>query len=207
MHPVRSALLTLAALLAASSASGQVLGLPVINSGIRTGIGIAGDVGFANSDYPKGTTFGATGILGAGVFGATATVASYDPSANGNNVSSYGGTLNLRVAGVPLAPVSLTFQAGYGYWKIADQGVHHIPIGFGLAFRIPTPVVSLTPWIAPRTDIRSANDTKAKFAVSAGFELGFVFGLGARVTYDWISEGNGQRPGIWGIGAHWMFGL
>lgn len=207
MHPVRSALLTLAALLAGSTASAQVKGLPVINSGIRSGIGIAGDVGFADSDYGKGTTFGATGILGAGIFGATATVASYDPTGNGGKISSYGGTLNLRVIGVPLAPISLTFQTGYGYWKIADQGFHHVPVGLGLAFRIPTPAFSLTPWIAPRADIQHASETRSKFAVSAGVDLGFVFGLGARVTYDWVNESNGVRPGIWGIGAHWMFGL
>jgi hypothetical protein len=207
MHPVRSALLTLAALLAASSAQAQVLGLPVINSGVRAGIGISGDVGFANSDYGEGTTFGATGILGVGVFGLTATVASYDPTGNGGKISSYGGTANLRVIGVPLAPISLTFQTGYGHWKIANQGFDHIPVGLGLAFRIPTPGFSLKPWIAPRADIQHANETKAKFGVSAGVELGFVFGLGAQVTYDWTNQGNGLRPGIWGIGAHWMFGL
>lgn len=207
MRYTRTTLFTLVALLAASSARAQVLGLPVINSGIGTGIGIAGDVGFANSDYGKATTFGATGSVGAGPFGATLTLASSDPSGDGGKISTYGGTLNLKVIGVPLAPISVTLQAGYGHWKVADQGVDHIPIGVGIAFRIPTPAFSLKPWIAPRVDIVHAGETRSKFGVSAGVLLGFTFGLGARVTYDWVNEGNGVRPGIWGIGAQWTFGL
>lgn len=207
MRPVRTALMTLAALLAVATAEAQVRGLPVINSGISSGIGIAGDVGFANSDYGKGTTFGATGMLGAGPFGATVTLASFDPSGDGGSVSTYGGTLNLKLIGVPLAPISVTLQAGYGHWKVAEQSVDHVPIGVGVAFRIPTPGFSLKPWIAPRVDIQHAGETRSKFGVSAGVELGFAFGLGARVSYDWVNQGEGNRPGIWGVGAFWTFGL
>ncbi len=205
---LRNALIAsaLAILAASSAARAQVLGLPVINSGVHTGIGIEGDVGFSNADAGKATTFGATGIFGVGPFGVTATVASTNPSADGvGNISSYGGTLNLRVFGLPLAPVSVTMQAGYGHWKVGGQGFDHIPIGVGFAFRIPTPAFSLKPWIAPRVDLQHGNGSRAKFGVSAGIDLGTLAGFGVRTSYDWVNQGNGVRPGIFGLGLQWVF--
>ena len=206
MRPFRSVLLTLALLSAASTARAQVLGLPVVNSGVSTGVGIAVDVGFPNEDYGSGTGFGATGIFGVGPFGLTATVASFDPSAAGDNVTSYGGTLNLKMLGAPLAPISVTLQAGYAHWKIADAGFDHVPIGIGVAFRIPTPAFSVKPWIAPRIDIlRGPGPDREDFGVSAGVELGLAGGLGVRFTYDWISRDSGAHPGIFGVGAQYVF--
>lgn len=202
-----SPVLALAALAAAAPAvHAQAFGLPVINSGVHTGIGIAGDVGFANADYGKGTTFGGTGSIGFGPVGFTATVASYNPKAAGaDNVTSYGGTANLRVFGLPLAPISITAQAGYAHAKSGGQGFDHIPLGVGIAFRIPTPAFSLKPWIAPRIDIRHGSETRTKFGISAGVELGTLAGFGVRATYDWLKEDNGVRPSIFGLGATWNF--
>jgi len=199
------ALTAVAALAAAPAAHAQALGLPVINSGIHTGIGIAGDVGFANSDFGKGTTFGATGMLGVGPIGFTATVASYNPKAPGNSITSYGGTANLRIFGLPLAPISITAQAGFAHAKVGGQGYDHLPIGIGIAFRIPTPAFSLKPWIAPRVDIVHASQTRTKFGISAGLDLGTLAGLGVRASYDWLKEDNGVRPGIFGLGLLWSF--
>ncbi|MEO8030011.1 MAG: outer membrane beta-barrel protein [Gemmatimonadota bacterium] len=195
----------LAILAAASAAQAQVVGLPVINSGVHTGIGIAGDVGFGNADAGKGTTFGATGMIGFGPVGFTATVASYNPKAAGDNVTSYGGTANLRVFGLPLAPISLTLQAGYAHAKFGDQGYDHIPIGLGLAFRVPTPAFSVKPWIAPRVDLQHFDGTKAKFGLSAGVEVGTLSGFGVRASYDWVNQGDGVRPGVFGLGLQWVF--
>jgi opacity protein-like surface antigen len=205
MRPVRTALVTLTLLAAASSARAQVVGLPVTNSGIFTGLGIRGEAGVANSDYPKGTTFGITGILGTGPFGVTATYANYNPDAAGDNISTYGGTANLRVFGGGLSPLSVTFQAGYGHAKVLGQGYDHFPVGVGFAFKIPTPVLSLKPWVAPRADVQHGSETKTKFGASAGVEFSLLSGFGGQVSYDWVDQGNGLKPGIWGVALQWVF--
>ena len=205
MRPVRIALLSLSLLATTSVARAQVRGLPVINSGISAGLGVRGEAGFANSDYPKGTTYGITGILGTGPFGVTATYASFNPEAAGDNVSTYGGTANLRVFGGGLSPFSATFQAGYGHAKIGGQGFDHFPVGLGLAFKIPTPVLSLKPWIAPRADFQHGSETETKFGASAGVEFSLLSGFGGVVSYDWVDQGGGQKPGIWGVALQWVF--
>ncbi len=211
MRPVRTVLVALTLLAAAVPVRAQVVGLPVTNSGIFTGLGIRGEAGFANSDYPKGTTYGITGILGTGPFGVTATYASYNPEAAGDNISSYGGTANLRVFGGGLSPFSATFQAGYGHAKIQGTGYDHFPVGVGFAFKIPTPVLSLKPWVAPRADFQHGQfggvdkETKTKFGVSAGVEFSLLSGFGGQVSYDWVDQGGGLKPGIWGVGLQWVF--
>src|SRR5262245_15686986 len=91
-------------------ATGQVDGLPVRNAGVGTGIGIAADVGFPNADMGKGTAFGATGFVGLGPLGVTASVSRWNPAGDGDALTSVGATLNLKVFGGPLIPLSLTMQ-------------------------------------------------------------------------------------------------
>jgi len=190
----------------------QVLGIPVRNAGVTTGIGIAGEVGFPNSDFGKGKAFGASGQIGLGPIGFTASVASYDPKGAGDKITSLGATANFKVFGGPLIPFSVTLQGGAGYWDEDEVGgkvkYWHFPVGLGLGLNIPNPVLAIRPWIAPRLDVlresNGSSETSTDFGISGGVDLNLLSGLGFRASYDWVSH-EGQHPAVFAVGAHYVF--
>jgi hypothetical protein len=211
-HLATAAALVLA-LGGASAGSAQVLGLPVYNSGIPTGLGVYGDVAFPNNAAGDGHTFAATGRLGVSRIGVTATIASFNPGGPDNTLTSVGATGNYKLLGGPLIPFSATLQGGIGYGKLGSgtTGVKtwHFPIGLGLGITIPNPALAIKPWIAPRIDlvhksVGSTSDTDSNFGVSAGVELNFLTGFGVHAAYDRIFV-TGDDPGIFAIGAHYGF--
>src|SRR5882762_8720642 len=114
--------LALGLVLGPSRAGAQVRGIPVYNSGIASGIAIYGDVGFSNADAGKGTAFGVSGRAGFGPLGATATLSTFNPNGPGSSDVSVGATLNYKLFGGPLVPLSVTLQGGIGYSK-PDTGL------------------------------------------------------------------------------------
>jgi len=203
-------------LLAAGSAAAQVLGVPVYNRGVSSGIGIQADVAFPNVDYGKGTAFAGTGAVGLGPLGLTASIASYKPK-GGASTTSVGGSVNFKVFGGPLVPLSVNLQAGAGYFKekVTDIKNLRIPVGIGFALKIPSPAVSLKPWIAPRVDfarrsggLLPTSDSQTNFAFSAGLDLDLLSGLGFQAAYDWTRVKNSSlRPSTIALGAHYQFKL
>lgn len=210
-----------AALVAASApAAAQVRGIPVYNGGISSGLGLYGDLGFTNTAGGKGFAYAGTGRLGFGALGLTISVGSFNLDGPVPSRATYGATGNLRVFGGPLIPLSVTLQAGYGHiagytapgGSVTAFGEDHFPIGLGLGVKIPNPVLTIRPWIAPRVDIvrakagafgSSASSTDANFAVSGGLDFNTISGIGLQVSYDRVWAGNGVNPGIFGIGAHY----
>jgi len=75
---------------AVPEAQAQVRGLPVYNNGVPSGIALYGDVGFPDEEAGKGTAFGVSGRAGFGAFGATATLATFNPDSAGDNDVSLG---------------------------------------------------------------------------------------------------------------------
>ena len=204
-----------ASLLAAGSAAAQVLGVPVYNRGVSSGIGIQADVAFPNQDYGKGTAFAGTGSVGLGPLGLTAIIGSYKPK-GGVSTTSVGGTVNFKVFGGPLVPLTVNLQAGAGYFKEKLTDIKHlrIPVGVGFALKIPSPAVSLKPWIAPRVEFDRTSggllptDTQTNFAFSAGLDLDLLSGLGFQAAYDWTRVKNSSlRPSTIALGAHYQFKL
>ena len=100
-----------------SPVGAQVRGIPVYNNGIPTGIAVYGDVGFPDEQAGKGTAFAVSGRAGFGPFGATAMLATFNPEGPGDNDVSVGATLNYKIFGGPLIPLSVTLQGGIGYSK------------------------------------------------------------------------------------------
>ena len=200
---------------AARAASAQVRGIPVYNSGIPTGIGLYGDVGFPNEDAGKGRALALSGRLGTGRFGATAILSTFDPDDAGDNNLSVGGTLNYRLFGGPLVPLSVTLQGGIGYSK-PNSGLlptdevdeFRYPIGVGFALIIPNPSLAIKPWIAPRVDIvhssGTVSDTESNFGLGGGLELNLLNGLGFHAAYDRVFT-DGADPSVYGVGAHYTF--
>lgn len=207
----RIALATAMSVIVSSTLQAQVLGLPVRNSGIPTGIGIAGEVGFANADYPKGTAFGGTGQIGLGPIGFTATIASYKPK-GGSSVTGYGGTGNLKIFGGPLIPLSVTLQGGYGRAKVGGVNNSHFTAGLGIALNIPNPALAIRPWLAPRLDVRRFSGsipttTDTNFGISGGVDFNLLSGLGFRASYDWVKARSNVKPAIFGLGVAYVFKL
>ena len=192
-------------LCAASSASAQVLGLPVNNSGVPTGLGVYADVAFPNGAAGDGTTFAASARLGISKIGVTATLASFNPSGPDNTITSVGGSFNYKLLGGPLIPFSATLQGGIGYGKQAGAALWHLPIGMGFAITIPNPALAIKPWIAPRIDLTHSPSPvgwDSNFGVSTGVEVNFLSGFGVQASYDRVFV-NGSDPGIFAVGAHY----
>jgi hypothetical protein len=200
----------------AQPVAAQVRGIPVYNSGVPQGIAIYGDVGFPNESSGKGTAFGVSGRAGFGPLGATAILSTFNPDGPGSSDVSVGATLNYKIFGGPLVPLSVTLQGGIGYSK-PDTGLLpgndatelHFPIGVGFALTIPNPALAIRPWIAPRLDIVRASasgtsDSRTNFGLSGGLELNLLNGFGIHAGYDRIFIAGGD-PNVFGIGAHYAF--
>lgn len=207
----------LALALGASPARAQNPGLPVYNQGVPRGIALYGDVGFPNDEAGGGTVFGVTGRGGFGPLGVTATLSSFDQEGPGGGDASVGGTLNYKLLGGPLVPLSVTLQGGVSYLKLSDGflpgedvSAYRFPIGIGFALVIPNPVLSIHPWLAPRVDIAyqkagDASNTETNFGLSGGLEFNLLNGFGIHAAYDRVFAKDVADPATFGIGAHYAF--
>lgn len=214
---VRSLRLALAFLaLAAAPAAAQVRGLPVVNSGAGKLVSIGADIGFGNDASGTGTAYGLTGGLGFGPLGVTATLGSAE-GLDGDRHATYGATVSSRLVGGPLAPIAITLQGGAGRSQVVDGVLDNdinetrLHAGLGVALRVPLPILSFKPWIAPRlqyTDYTGDGNSSTDLAVSAGLDFDFIMGLGVRASYDRIFvEGAGSDPHVFALGGYWRFGL
>jgi hypothetical protein len=197
-------------------AEAQVQGIPVYNSGVPRGIAIYGDVGFPDDNAGKGTALAVSGRAGFGPLGATAILSRFDPEGPGSSDVSVGATLNYKIFGGPLVPLSVTLQGGIGYAKPesgllpgSDATELHFPIGVGFALTIPNPALAIRPWIAPRVDIVHASlsgttDSETNFGLGAGLELNLLNGFGLQAAYDRVFVDGGD-PSVFGLGAHYAF--
>jgi hypothetical protein len=211
------AVTVLALALGAAPARAQNPGLPVYNQGVPRGIALYGDLGFPNDEAGSGTVFGVTGRGGFGPLGVTATLSSFDQDGPGGSDVSVGGTLNYKLLGGPLVPLSVTLQGGVSYLKLSegflpDEEVssYRFPIGVGFALVIPNPVLSIHPWLAPRVDITyqkagDASNTDTNFGLSGGLEFNLLNGFGIQAAYDRVFAKDVADPATFGIGAHYAF--
>jgi hypothetical protein len=199
----------------AGSLAAQVVGLPVRNAGIGTGVGIAADIGFPNAALGKGKALGITGSAGLGPIGFSATFGRISPK-GAESYNSGGATLNIKVFGGPLVPVSLTLQTGAAYFGIktgaGTQRYLHVPAGVGISVTIPNPVFSIKPWVAPRADMSLTKvpgvdlDFGKHFGISGGVDFGFLIGLSIRAMYDRVFTGVGADPSVFSIGLGFRVG-
>jgi hypothetical protein len=202
---------------AAAPAAAQVLGLPVENAGVVSGLGLSFDGALPNDAAGGGHAFGATAALGLGPLGVTARVSRFSPDAL-DPLWSAGATLNYKVFGGPLVPIAATLQAGAGYSTpefacvpptACDISEWRFPVGLGISLTIPNPALAIKPWIAPRVDIvRSSvagvSSTETDFGVSGGVQLNLLTGLGLHATYDLMMT-EPENRGIFGAGLHYNF--
>jgi hypothetical protein len=159
---------------------------------------------------------------GFGPIGATGTLSALNPDGDAGADVAVGGTLNYKLLGGPLVPLSVTLQAGVSYAKpggavalpgipvVSEYTLYHVPIGIGFALVIPNPVLSIHPWLAPRVDIAytkagGASNTDTNFGLSGGLELNLLNGFGIQAAYDRVFAKDVADPATFGIGAHYAF--
>jgi hypothetical protein len=210
-HVMRASIAALILAALPGAVAAQVRGLPVYNPGVPSGIGIYGDVGFPNATAGDGTTLALTGRAGFGPLGVTATIGTFNPAGPSDSRTVLGATGNVRVFGGGLVPIAVTVQGGYGRLNLGTGTTttdkeERFPLGVGVAVTLPTPVVSLKPWLAPRLDIvrttvGGTSSTGSNFGLSGGLEVNTLTGLGVHASYDYVRS-NGQGAGIFGIGLH-----
>ncbi len=201
-------------LVLAGPVAAQVPGLPVYGGGFSSGITFAGTAGFAPSDSPsgKGVAYAGSATLGVGPIGLTGIVSRFDPSASGRDAfTQAGGLLTWKAFGGPLIPLALYLQGGFSRREDDGSGPGSpevtrtsIPVGAGISLVIPSVIVAIKPWIAPRlqisrTSVSGDASTDTDFAFSAGVDLTTLSGFGFRAMGDII---NGSDP-IIGIGLTW----
>lgn len=203
--------------LVAAPAAAQVANMPVFNAGVNSGITLNVDYAKPNADAGKGHTLGFTGGIGLGPIGFTATYASTKPEGATDATSMVGATANLKLFGGPLVPISINGQLGVGYWKDKDffgPGLDRkdvsVPVGISIAANLPTPGLSIKPWVAPRMQYMrtsgNVDDHQTKFGLSAGVNLGLVGGIQARVAYDYLKLDN-TKPGSISFGLGYNFNV
>ncbi len=198
------------ALFAAAPAGAQLAGMPVWNNPKGgTGVTINGDVGVPNSDAGKGTAFGARGTLGLANLSITAGLSTWKPDGFNESTTSLGAVAGFRVIGGSLLPVALNLQLGAATAGEITSGVTTLPkmtniiAGAGLAVNVPTPGVSIEPYLSITN--RWHKPTGGTTESNIGWVLGANMGLGMfglHVAYDSESFGGGVTNGILGIGAH-----
>lgn len=191
--------------------SAQVLGLPVVNNGVASGLSIAADVGFSSFealtslDPSSATTIGASASVGLGLIGLTGTLAHSLPNI-GDNVWSPGISGTLRLLGGPLIPLRVVLLAGVAHWQADSVDYTHVPVSLGIAATIPLPGFAIKPWIAPRLDVLTASpqlsgsSTEERFALSGGIEVQLLLGISLRASYDQIYAKPGN-PSVFSLGA------
>ena len=207
----RVLLVVLAGVGLSGPASAQWLGMPVWNSPKGgTGITISGDYGKPNADWGKGNAFGARGTLGLGSLSATLGFASWNRPGTLPTLKSIGGDAAFRVIGGSLLPININLLVGGG--RSTGSGVPattNIIAGGGVSLTLPTPGVSLEPYIslANRWHHTGASgivpsNTNSNFGWTIGANLGFGGVMGAHIAYDSESLSGGGTGGILGVGLH-----
>lgn len=189
----------LAILLAAGAreAQSQVRGFPLYAVQVPRGITLGGDVAFASDAYCLDACWGVSAAVGFGRVGVSTTIAT----------SGFGGLVTVSLLQGARSPFSLVLQGGVS--GTTTNGDIQAPFGGGFSVWIPTPVVSLQPWIGFRGQYMDpGNGVDGNGAVHAGFSAGLsvtlLNGLGARAAYDRVLV-TGNDLSTFGVGVFFSF--
>ncbi len=202
----------------ATSAAAQLLGNGTYAAMPGTGVTIWGDYALSMNDDAKfdvnGTlesaSFGGGRIeLGLPMFGVWAGAGSYPIGVTDvSGKIGFGGGAGFHVFNAPLTPVSVSIQAGVGYYKNSDEAdakFLKVPFGALIAINVPTTGIGVTPWVYPRGEYitfgEAGFDTigKVGFGVSGGLMVTAPMGLGVQGSLDWLSVSDlfGEGTGSW----------
>ena len=109
-----------------------------------------------------------------------------------------------RVYGGTFRPANVEALAGAGVTWVDGDWELNLPLGIGVTWRLPTPIVAVGPWVAGRVHYRTYGSGPAGVdsgvfpGVSAGVSITHHSGPGARFGLDYLGGEWG-----WGIGLHY----
>jgi hypothetical protein len=174
----------------------QTPGLPVYGGGFAPGVEVGATIGFlqAESRPGDGIAYGTSAGIGFTRFGIAGTVARFDPSgANPGPSWAYGLLIGIKLVGEPLSPLAIYALAGAGKLENELPERWFIPAALAATLTIPTPILSIKPWLAPRLDIErislgGSSSTNELFGLSAGVDLTLLSGLSFRASYDYVKN-------------------
>jgi hypothetical protein len=198
------------AVVSAMPATAQMYGNPVyVPLGVGTGVNIAGDFGRGLNDASgKGNYFGGRVALGLPMLYVQAGAGTYKASGATESFTAFGGAVGVNVLRLPMMPVKVALQAGGGYVKSGGDKLIDIPVSLGIGLALPTPGLSITPWVAPRLHVRIFSpassvletETDVRFGGSAGINAAFGI-IGVHLAADYIKfPGSGTSPLLFGAG-------
>jgi hypothetical protein len=200
--------------LTASVASAQPHAIPTYAAVGGVGVTIMGDFARGlNDESGKTNYFGGRIELGLPMFNVYAGAGTYKPDFEGaESQITFGGAAAVKLLKGPEMPVGIGVQAGVGYES--DEGINalRVPFGVVLSINVPSPNVSVTPWIMPRGElVRISGDGESQsefgFGASGGLSVVLPMGLDFHAALDWltIDFGDGEdtsvSPLVVGVGV------
>ena len=191
--------------LVAGPARAQVRGLPIAASGAPQGVSAALEMAFPGDALGGGTVWATSVALQRGCVGAVATGALVDhASAPGRAAFGLRGEVLLRRSAT--SPFQWLAFVGAGTSELGDAGREwRIPAGVSFAFRAPTPIVTIVPWLAARAQWTVRDQaTDARAGVGAGLDLTWRAGFGVRASYDRLLL-DGTDETTFGLGLTYTF--
>ena len=212
-------LAALALAFAAKPAAAQLAGNVVQPALPGTGVTISGDFATGLNDDAKiggeaPMYFGGRVRLGLPMFAVWAGGGMYPKSVTGvDSKVTFGGGVGINLLKGPALPVTISPQAGIGYYKDAsDIKMLNVPLGVLVVINVPSPALNVKPWIYPRAEIvnisNGASSTKVGAGASAGLNISLPMGFGGQVAVDWMTikyEGAtvATKPLMFGASLHY----
>ncbi len=196
-----------------NDAHAQLHGMVVPNGSMGPGVMLAGDYSRGLNDESGETNyFGArvgVGLPALSFWGGVGTVK------NGDSEVTLGGGAAIKVVKGPLVPVEVSLQGGVGHLSAGGSTFVNIPLGVAIAIDVPSPAISVNPWVMPRIQVqRTSSDgtsqTDFGFGASGGISIGAPNGVGAHATLDWLSIDVGAgsiTPLLFSIGLHYTISV
>jgi hypothetical protein len=208
---VRLSALVLAASSLAAPARAQIIGNPVyFDESGGTGLTVSADYGRGiNKASLKGNYFGARATFGLPIVAITASVGSFKPNGATSSAMPVGGDVAVIVVRGPAVPLTVALQGGVRYYRQSGTQIYHVPAGLALTLNVPSPGVSVEPWVAPRLDytrvsVGGVSESATRPGASAGLNVGLPAGVGFHVAIDYVNHlVFGGSPLIVGAGVHY----
>lgn len=175
----------------------QLASVPVYGGGVTPLFEAGVQLAFPGSETRTGSgvVAVATGSVGIGRLGVAASVGRFVASGDGADRNTYGALASVKLIGGDFTPLSIYAQGGLGTMSDdnPDSQQYFIPLGIAATLTIPTPIISIKPWLAPRLDItrtsvQGESDSNQVFGFSAGVDLTLLGGLSFRASYDYIKN-------------------
>ena len=191
--------------LATRPGQAQVRGVPIAAAGAPEGLSAALELAFPGDALGGGTAWAASVALQHGRFGATVIGAMVD-GASTSNESAFGLRADVLLVRSATSPFQLLAFAGAGTTEPGDAGREwRIPAGVSFAFRMPTPIVTLVPWLATRVQWTVLDDvTDARAGIGAGIDMTWRARYGLRASYDRLLL-DGTDETTFGLGLTYTF--